>query len=97
VRAERVASNVSKDSRFGRNPPHYGIPRGHPAVTSYMGVPATTHDGQVVAALFFGHSKAGQFDAVKQKHALLFAGVAAEALAGAGSYQRDDVCRAESS
>lgn len=76
-----VSANIGKDRRFGRDPPYYGTPPGHPTVTSYLGVPVTTHDGQVIAALFFGHGKANRFGIVKQKHALLLAAVAADALA----------------
>jgi DNA-binding winged helix-turn-helix (wHTH) protein len=81
-----VSADISKDPRFGRNPPHNGVPKGHPAVVSYMGVPATTHDGQVIAGLFFGHSKPARFGVVEQRHVMLFAGVAAEALAAQGEH-----------
>jgi DNA-binding winged helix-turn-helix (wHTH) protein len=75
-----VTGSTKKDSRFGKNPPHYGPPKGHPVVTSYMGIPVGTHDGRVIAAFFLGHSKAERFDMQAQTGALLLARTAAEAL-----------------
>lgn len=75
-----VTANTKRDGRFRKNPPYYGPPKGHPVVTSYMGIPIATHDGKVIAAFFFGHSKAGRFDTQAQIRASLLACTAAEAL-----------------
>jgi PAS domain S-box-containing protein len=56
----RVA-DIRQDSRYGHNPPHHGIPAGHPPVRSYLAVPVISRSSEVIGGLFFGHSKAGVF------------------------------------
>jgi PAS domain S-box-containing protein len=56
----RVA-DIRQDSRYGHNPPHHGIPAGHPPVRSYLAVPVISRSTEVIGGLFFGHSKAGVF------------------------------------
>lgn len=68
--------NVTKDERFGKNPPHYGLPEGHLPVTSYLAVPVMTSSAEVIGGLFFGHVKAGIF---KQEHEDLVLGIASQA------------------
>lgn len=53
--------DVLEDPRYGKNPPHYGIPAGHPPVRSYLAVPVITTDGEVTGGLFFGHPEPGRF------------------------------------
>ncbi len=47
-----------KDSRYGKNDPHFGMPKGHLPVCSYLAVPVTSRTGEVFGGLFFGHSRA---------------------------------------
>jgi PAS domain S-box-containing protein len=54
-------ADVRLDSRFGQNPPYYGMLEGHLPVVSYMAVPVILRSGEVLGGLFFGHSKAGVF------------------------------------
>jgi PAS domain S-box-containing protein len=56
----RVA-DIQQDSRYGKNPPHHGIPAGHLPVHSYLAVPVVSRSGEVIGGLFFGHSLAGVF------------------------------------
>jgi PAS domain S-box-containing protein len=56
----RVA-DIREDSRYGRNPPHHGIPAGHMPVRSYLAVPVTSRSGEVIGGLLFGHSQAAVF------------------------------------
>ena len=56
----RVA-DIRQDSRYGKNPPHHGIPAGHLPVRSYLAVPVTSRSGEVIGGLFFGHSRVGVF------------------------------------
>jgi PAS domain S-box-containing protein len=65
--------DVTRDPRYGRNPPYYGKPEGHPPVTSYLAVPVKSSAGDVLGALFFGHSRAGVFT---ERHEQLVAGIA---------------------
>jgi len=56
----RVA-DIRQDPRYGKNPPHHGIPAGHLPVRSYLAVPVTSRSGEVIGGLFFGHSRVGVF------------------------------------
>jgi PAS domain S-box-containing protein len=38
-----------------------GLPRGHPPVASYLGVPLTESSANIIAGLFFVHAEAGMF------------------------------------
>jgi PAS domain S-box-containing protein len=59
-RTVRVA-DIGQDPRYGKSPPHHGIPAGHPPVRSYLAVPVISRSTEVIGGLFFGHSKAGVF------------------------------------
>lgn len=70
------SDDVTKDPRYGKNAPYYGKPEGHLPVVSYLAVPVTSKNGEVIGGLFFGHSQPGRF---KKEHEQLVAGVAAQA------------------
>jgi signal transduction histidine kinase/ActR/RegA family two-component response regulator len=53
--------DITKDHRYGHNPPHHGMPRGHLPVRSYLAVPVKGRYGDVLGGLFFGHSEVGRF------------------------------------
>lgn len=53
--------DVLADPRYGHNPPHNGMPRGHLPVRSYLAVPVFAPDGAVLGGLFFGHEHVGVF------------------------------------
>jgi signal transduction histidine kinase len=53
--------DVQKDPRYGRMAPHYGMPKGHLPVTSYLAIPVVSRTGSVIGGLFFGHPERGQF------------------------------------
>jgi PAS domain S-box-containing protein len=59
-RSVRVA-DIRQDSRYGKNPPHNGIPVGHLPVRSYLAVPVISRSGEVIGGLLFGHSRVGVF------------------------------------
>jgi len=86
--------DVRKDPRFGKNAPHYGMPKGHLPVVSYLAVPVISRSGEVLGGLFFGHGRPGVFNARDEK---LIVGVAAQAAAAmdtARSYQAEQQARA---
>jgi len=64
--------DITKDPRYGHNPPHYGQPKGHLPVISYLAVPVLSKTGEVLGGLFYGHPEAGKFTA---EHELLLSGV----------------------
>ena len=54
-------ADVTRDPRYGTMAPHYGMPKGHLPVRSYLAVPVTARTGEVMGGLFFGHSEVGVF------------------------------------
>jgi PAS domain S-box-containing protein len=77
-RGERVirSSDITKDRRYGKMGPHYGMPKDHLPVRSYLAVPVVSRSGEVIGGLFFGHSAANTFSDRSER---LIAGVAAQA------------------
>jgi len=69
-------ADVLADPRYGKNPPHHGMPRGHLAVRSYLAVPVISRSGEVIGGLFFGHPEPGIFTERAER---LVVGVAAQA------------------
>jgi len=47
--------DVLSDPRYGKSGPHYGMPRGHPPVRSYLAVPVVSRTNEVIGSLFCGH------------------------------------------
>ena len=70
------SDDITKDPRYGKNPPHNGMPKGHLPVRSYLAVPVVSHSGGVIGGLFFGHPKPGRFT---ESHERLLTGIAAQA------------------
>jgi PAS domain S-box-containing protein len=70
------SDDITKDDRYGHNPPHKGMPEGHLPVVSYLAVPVTSRTGEVLGGLFFGHPDAGRFG---ERHERLMEGIAAQA------------------
>ena len=68
--------DVTTDPRYGLNEPHFGLPRGHPAVRSYLAIPVVGRLGDVLGGLFFGHSKPDVFAENAER---LIEGLAAQA------------------
>jgi PAS domain S-box-containing protein len=68
--------DVTKDSRYGQNPPQHGMPQGHLPVRSYLAAPVVSRSGEVLGGLFFGHSAAGKFTG---SHEAIVTGIAAQA------------------
>jgi signal transduction histidine kinase/ActR/RegA family two-component response regulator len=77
-RGERIirCDDVLADPRYGKWPPHYGMPAGHPPVRSFLAAPVASRSGAVIGALFFGHAEPGVFTEHIEG---LLAGVAAQA------------------
>jgi PAS domain S-box-containing protein len=66
--------DLTEDPRYGKNPPHHGMPAGHLPVRSCLAVPVKAPSGDVLGGLLFGHSRAGVFT---EQHQQLAMGVAA--------------------
>jgi DNA-binding response OmpR family regulator/signal transduction histidine kinase len=55
------SGDITKDPRYGHNPPHGGMPEGHLPVRSYLAAPVMGRDGSVIGGLFFGHPEPDVF------------------------------------
>ncbi len=55
------SDDIRGDPRFGKVGPHYGMPKGHLPVVSYLAVPVISRSGRVYGGLFFGHDKPAIF------------------------------------
>jgi signal transduction histidine kinase len=73
------SADITKDPRYGKNAPHYGMPKGHLPVVSYLAVPVISRSGEVLGGLFFGHGQPGVFT---EEHERLVVGVAGWAAVG---------------
>ena len=79
--------DVTVDPRYGKSAPHYGMPKGHLPVRSYLAVPVVSRSGQVLGGMFFGHSAVGVFTKEHEDLATGIAGWAAVAIDNGRLYQ----------
>lgn len=70
------SDDITRDPRYGRNPPHHGMPPGHLPVRSYLAVPVVSRAGAVLSGIFLGHAEAGVFG---ERAETLAEGLAAQA------------------
>jgi PAS domain S-box-containing protein len=70
------SDDILKDPRYGKSDPHYGMPRGHLPVRSYLAIPVISRSGEVLGGLFFGHETPGIFT---EEHENLLTGIAGQA------------------
>ncbi len=87
--------DVLQDPRYGQNPPHHGMPKGHLPVRSYLAAPVTSRSGEVLGGLFFGHAEPGVFTPRAER---ILAGIAAQsaiAIDNARLYKAERRLRAE--
>ncbi|WP_206366254.1 sensor histidine kinase [Sphingomonas flavalba] len=70
------SDDIRRDPRYGRNPPHFGMPKGHLPVVSYLAVPVVSGTGEVIGGLFFGHEQPRMFS---EDSEMLIAAIAAQA------------------
>jgi len=68
--------DITKDPRYGKNQPLFGMPPGHLDVTSYLAVPVLSTSGDVIGGLLFGHPLPGKF---KSEHEDLVGSIASQA------------------
>ncbi|WP_374472373.1 sensor histidine kinase [Phenylobacterium sp.] len=87
------SDDITRDPRYGRNAPHFGMPAGHLPVRSYLAAPVVGRQSdEVLGGLFFGHGATGRFG---ERLEMLVAGLAAQAAVAienvrlAGAVRRD--------
>lgn len=86
-RAVVRSDDITKDARYGSNPPFQGMSKGHLPVRSYLGVPVKTRSGQLIGALLYGHPDAAVFGEREEKLVTGLAAQAAVAMDNARLYQ----------
>jgi signal transduction histidine kinase/ActR/RegA family two-component response regulator len=80
------SADITRDSRYGHNSPHHGMPAGHLPVRSYLAVPVKGRSGDVIGGLFFGHPSVGRFTEQHERLAVGVASWASVALENARMY-----------
>ncbi|WP_458388534.1 HWE histidine kinase domain-containing protein [Sphingomonas sp. F9_3S_D5_B_2] len=70
------SDDITKDPRYGHNDPHFGMPKNHLPVRSYLAVPVKSRSSEVIGGLFFGNKRPGVFS---QSHEELIGGIASQA------------------
>jgi signal transduction histidine kinase len=95
LRGESVVriDDVVNDRRYGKIPPHFGMPRGHLPVASFLGVPVVGRAGEVLGALVFGHSERGMFTERHERLVVTLAAHAASAVENARRFQAAERAR----
>jgi PAS domain S-box-containing protein len=68
--------DILADPRYGRSAPHFGMPKGHLPVRSYLAAPVVNRAGEVVGGLFFGHPQPNVFT---ERAEQVLTGIAAQA------------------
>ncbi|PCC70430.1 PAS domain S-box-containing protein [Nannocystis exedens] len=91
--AVRLA-DVTRDPRFGHNPPYHGMPPGHLPVRSYLALPVVARDGEVIGGLFFGHADVDVFEERDEQLLVAVTTQAATALENARLYEDERRARA---
>jgi signal transduction histidine kinase/DNA-binding response OmpR family regulator len=81
----RIA-DVLEDPRYGKNPPHAGMPHGHLPVRSYLAAPVISRTGEVLGGLLFGHPEPAIFTERAERIAAGLASQAAVAIDNARLY-----------
>ena len=77
-RGERVvrSEDLTQDPRYGEDPPARDGTAGEVPFRSYLAAPVIARSGEVLGALFFGHSIPGRFT---ENHEAILLGIAAQA------------------
>ena len=82
------SDDIRQDPRYGKNAPHFGMPRGHLPVVSYLAVPVNSpSSGMTIGGLFFGHSEPARFKLEQEKLVDGIAGQAGVAIENAKLYE----------
>ena len=88
------SDDITKDPRYGKVGPHYGMPPGHLPVRSHLAVPVMSRSGDVIGGLFFGHAETGVFTDRAERIATGIAAWAAVAIDNARLYEAEQKARA---
>ena len=81
------SDDITKDPRYGLSAPHFGMPKDHLPVRSYLAVSVVSVSGKVIGGLFFGHPEAGRFSDRHERILVAIASQAAVAVDNAQLYE----------
>lgn len=81
------SGDIRQDPRYGKMGPHHGMPAGHLPVRSYLAVPVSLGNGEIIGGLFFGHELPDRFRASHEHLVQTLAAQAAIGLNRASLYQ----------
>jgi len=70
------SADLLADPRYGKNLPHHGVPKDHPAVRSYLAAPVVARSGEVIGTLMLGHPMP---DIFSERTERIIGGIAAQA------------------
>ena len=70
------SDDITKDPRYGLSAPHFGMPKDHLPVRSYLAVSVVSVSGKVIGGLFFGHPEPARFS---DRHERILVAIAAQA------------------
>jgi signal transduction histidine kinase/DNA-binding response OmpR family regulator len=87
------SDDITKDPRYGQWAPHFGMPKGHLPVRSYLAVPVRSRTGEVLGGLFFGHERTGAFTEREERLVVGVAGWTAVAMDNARLYAAERQAR----
>jgi len=87
--------DVTRDPRYGQNPPYNGMPDGHLPVRSYLAAPVISRTGEVLGGLFFGHGQPAVFRERDERLVLGIAHLAAIAIDNAQLVREAQGARAQ--
>jgi PAS domain S-box-containing protein len=86
------SDDIRSDPRYGKSGPHYGMPKGHLPVVSYLAVPVVSRSGQVHGGLFFGHDRPAVFTKESEE---IVKGIATHAASAIDNARRLEAAHAE--
>jgi signal transduction histidine kinase/CheY-like chemotaxis protein len=81
------SDDITRDQRFGKNEPYFGMPKGHLPVHSYLAAAVVSRSGEVLGGLFCGHPEPGVFTGRAERLVVGIASQAAIAIDNARLYR----------
>ncbi|WP_165973879.1 GAF domain-containing protein [Paucimonas lemoignei] len=89
------SDDITKDPCYGKMAPHYGMPKGHLPVKSYLATSVISKSGEVIGGLFFGHPEPGKFTERTERIIKGIAAQAAVAIDNARLYEKSQMAAEE--
>ncbi len=80
--------DITRHEHYGKMAPHFGMPKGHLPVVSYLAVPVISSAGDVLGGLFFGHKDPAVFTVEDEEMAISVASQAAIAIDNAMLFEK---------